>query len=270
MTRPPGANAVSIANVQLVDPQAVSRGMVRVDAGEDLVESLQALAKAAGWSDAYVSGAGVLELVELSTGGETITLENAELLSLAGRINKGKVVLRAQLLAGGATKSGTITAAMTGGLVLVVDAYTPGAEVRAAAPVKRHDTQPSPARQAIAAATPARPTGRIASEAPKMGSSASKPLSQSFKTKPVVHRPPTRNFDDDDHDENPIINTGDFLNHPQLGLCEVVGDDESGGTRIRVPSGRIRVLKLEALRVMPGALDEEGRNVFRVAGPRKR
>ncbi|RLB45224.1 MAG: hypothetical protein DRI90_28670, partial [Deltaproteobacteria bacterium] len=74
--------------MHLVDEQAISRGMVRVEPGEDLIEALEALAQAAGWRDGYVTGAGVLELVELASGpdGATDTLENAELASLSGRI----------------------------------------------------------------------------------------------------------------------------------------------------------------------------------------
>jgi predicted DNA-binding protein with PD1-like motif len=106
--------------VQLIDERAISRGMVKVESGEDLVESLQALASAAGWVDAMVSGAGTLELVELMTAaGQSETLEEAELLSLSGRIHVGPegkrlVTLRASVMAAGAVHVGRITAALTG------------------------------------------------------------------------------------------------------------------------------------------------------------
>ena len=240
----------------------MSRGIVRVDAGEDLLESLQALAKVAGWHEAFVTGAGVLELVELRVGDDVLTLENAELTSLAGHIRRRddgpEIALRATVMVGREAKSGHIAAAMTGGLLLVVDAIVDDdGSARPARPAKKRDTTPSPAASLRA---------RDGSQ------SASKPLSQSFKTKPVVHKPPPINLGRDDEDavENPIVNAGDYLQHPQLGLCEVVGDDDSGGTRIRVSSGKIRVLKLEHLRVLPGEWDDDGRNVFTVKGPRRR
>jgi predicted DNA-binding protein with PD1-like motif len=254
--------------VQLVDPGLVSRGVIRVDSGEDLVESLQVLATAAGWQEAFVSGAGVLELVELDTGSGVVTLENAELTSLAGRILKSgegtRVMLRATVTVDGVSKSGKIAAAMTGGLLLVVDAIADARVSAAAQPQKRHDTSPSPPFAAARTATPQRVV-------PDGSRSAAKPLSQSFKTKPIVRKPQPISYGRaDDDDDNPIVNAGDFLNHPQLGLCEVVGDDDSGGTKIRISSGRSRVLKLDTLIVLPGELDDEGRNVFKIAGPRKR
>lgn len=238
--------------------------MVRVDAGEDLVESLTALATAAGWQEAFVSGAGVLELVELATAKGTLTLENAELTSLAGRIRRQNgevfVVLRATVTVAGEPKSGRIEAAMTGGLLLVVDAIS---DAR-----RRHDTSPSPAppRAASQEQTPSPPPVAAFDGA----RAASKPMSQSFTTKPVLHKRPTRSLEDDESEENPVVNPGDFLAHPQLGLCEVVGDDDTGGTRIRLESGRLRVLKLEHLKVDDAEEDAEGRRIYRVVGPRRR
>src|SRR5262245_3798915 len=124
--------------------------MVRAEPGEDLVESLQAIAQAAGWREAFVTGAGVFDLVELAIGdSEVVTLERAELVSLAGRITReaGRAVvdLRASLLAGGRLVSGRIVAAMTGQVILTVDAIT-GEPVQArpqAAP-QRIERSPAP------------------------------------------------------------------------------------------------------------------------------
>jgi len=259
--------------VQLVEAKAISRGMVKVEPGEDLVESLEALARVAGWREAVITGAGSLDLAELESGGATVTVEKAELLSLAGRIvfldGGPKVSLCATVLVGDQTKSGRIAAAMTGGLTLVVDAiHMPsGGGATVPAPDARvggsyGSTLPAP--------------GRSVGSSPGLGSSGTselnKPPSQSFSNKPLVRPPARRQFDldDEDDDENPVVNTGDYLQHPQLGLCEVVGYDGSGGTKIRLSSGKVRVLKLEALRVLRGQEDEEGRMVFRVAGPRRR
>ena len=250
--------------MQLVEAKAISRGMVKVEPGEDLVESLETLARVAGWREAVISGAGSLDLAELEVGGETVTVEKAELLSLAGRIvysdNGLAISLCATVMVGGAAKSGRIAAAMTGGLTLVVDAIH----------------MPSGGGQAVAPSSPTRAVPQPSASSPTMGrpvsSQMNKPPSQSFSHKPLVRPPMRRQFDidDEDDDENPVVNTGDFLQHPQLGLCEVVGDDGSGGTKIRLSSGKVRVLKLEALRVLKGTEDEEGRMVFAIAGPRRR
>lgn len=261
--------------MQLVEAKAITRGMVKVEPGEDLVESLETLARVAGWREAVVFGAGSLDLAELEIGDDTVTVEKAELLSLAGRIvfldGGPKVSLCATVLVGDVTRSGRIAAAMTGGLTLVVDAvHMPsGGSATVPAPDARVGssfgaTLPAPGRSVAQPSPPGLSSGAA--------SEMNKPPSQSFSNKPLVRPPMRRTFDldDDDDDENPVVNTGDFLQHPQLGLCEVVGYDGSGGTKIRLTSGKVRVLKLEALRVLQGQEDEEGRMVFRVAGPRRR
>ena len=254
--------------MQLVDPEAVARGLIRVSPGEDLIEALQALARVAGWREALVTGAGDLDLVELAVAdgsGGTVTLENAELASLSGRIvltdgGGVEVVLRATVLAEGGLRCGRIVAAMTGGLVLAVDAVVE--------PSSAASATPSAPRASVSRTTPS--PAPVAVEPSDEGArAASKPLSQSFTTRPIVQRPTTPAFSGDGDEDNPEVEPGDVLDHPQLGLCEVVGDDGSGGTRIRMVSGRVRVLRLDALRVLAGEEDADGRLVFRVAGPRR-
>ncbi len=257
--------------MHLVDEQAISRGMVRVEPGEDLIEALEALAQAAGWRDGYVTGAGVLELVELASGpdGATDTLENAELASLSGRIahenNQAVARLRATVLVDGTLHCGRIVAAMTGRLLLVVEAVV-AQPAKVAADLGGATGSVDAAASTPPAVPPAIRPSANSTEA-HAARSATKPLSQTFSTKPIPKRLPSS---PGARDENPEVEPGDLLNHPQLGMCEVVGDDESGGTRIRVPSGRVRVLRLDALQVLAGEKDEQGRTVFRVAGPRRR
>ncbi len=263
--------------MHLIDGKAIARGMVKVESGEDLVESLQALAEAAGWRDALVTGAGSFELVELRTAdGTTVTLENAEITSLAGRIHRGPegtplVALQVSVAVPSGIQTGRVTGAMTGGLLLAVDAVVgDGALSRPARVASR--TDPSPAGPSFdAPAVPGPAALPFADDGGDGERAATKPLSQSFTTKPVV-RPiagPKFGLDDDEH-ENPIVNAGDLLEHPQLGVCEVVGEDASGGIKIRLASGKTRVLRLEALHVEQGEEDDEGRVVFKVAGPRRR
>jgi predicted DNA-binding protein with PD1-like motif len=257
--------------VKLVDEKTISRGMVRVEPGEDLIDALEALAQAAGWRDGYVTGAGVLELVELANGpdGSTTTLENAELASLSGRIayehDRAVARLRATVIVEGTLHCGRIVAAMTGQLLLVVEAVGDGAATEAAG-ATRTTTNMEAARPGSPPESPSASTGlsRVEADSPR---SATKPVSQTFSTKPIPKRLPSS---PGNRDENPEVEPGDLLTHPQLGICEVVGDDASGGTRIRVPSGRVRVLRLDALQVLAGEKDEQGRTVFQVAGPRRR
>ncbi|HZO15328.1 MAG TPA: PPC domain-containing DNA-binding protein [Polyangiaceae bacterium] len=252
--------------MQLVDEKTIARGMVRAESGDDLLTSLETLAQTARWRDAYVTGTGMLELVELARAvGDVITLENAELVSLVGRIVREQdevvVKLRASVLSGGRLESGQIVAAVTGDLLLVVDAVAaPVAPVqrpapRAAAPARTPPPPPPPP-------SPPAPTGEAVRP-------ATEPISYSFSTRPVVPRM-AMPAPIPAEAENPAVEPGDFLDHPQLGRCEIVGDDEAGGTRIRVPSGRVRVLRLDALQVLPGEVDPDGHTIFKIAGPRIR
>jgi len=247
--------------------------MIRVEPGEDLVAALETLARAAGWRDGFVTGAGHLDLVELAVGsdGSTRTMENAELTALSGRIaieadGRAVVRLQAAVYAAGSPYSGRILAAVTGELLLVVEAVLGDPAVGTATTSDGHGgSTPPPTSASPTERTPTPPTAPTrASDAPR---SATKPLSQTFRAKPIPKRVPSSPGAEG---ENPEVEPGDLINHPQLGMCEVVGEDESGGTRIRVPSGRVRVLRLDALRVLAGETDEEGRTVFRVAGPRRR
>ncbi len=241
--------------MHLVEDSAVARGMIRVETGEDLIVALEKLAAAAGWTEAFVTGAGALEMVELARGGETMTFDNAQLSSLSGRIvrrgDRCEAALQTTFLAGGTVQAGRIVAAITGELLLVVDA-------------------------AIAKARPKvePPRERLKSEAPVDSDderAATRPLSQSFTTKPViVPRGQAEASEEDSNDHWMDVEAGDTLEHPQLGACEVVGEDESGGMRVRIASGRICVLRLDTLEVRAPSTSPEGQRTFRVAGPKRR
>jgi predicted DNA-binding protein with PD1-like motif len=249
--------------LRLVDAEAIARGIIRVEPGEDVIASLESLAAAAGWEEAIVSGAGALELCELATGpGDTVTFENADLVSLAGRIGRREggveVVLRAALATTAGLRSGRILAAVAGRLTLIVDAVLVEPAPRAA---------PKRARGPSMSQPPPPPAQMGEQEA----RAATQPLSQGFTTKPVAQRlPATGSSVDDDEDTIAVVDNGDYIDHPQLGRCEVVGDDGSGGTRVRVASGRVLVLRLDALRILPASVEADGRHVYKVAGPRRR
>jgi len=241
--------------VHLVENNAIVRGMVRVEPGDDLVTSLEGIAFAAEWREAHVAGAGRLDLVELAQGDETSSLEHAEILSLSGLVVRGEARaearLFAQLLVGGRVHAGRIVAALGGEVLLVVDA----ALVRAAKPA------PSEAR-----ARPVVPTSEPV-PAPR-GSSPGLGLLSKPMLVPVGRGEASLGADDAEYWAE--VSAGHVLVHPQLGTCDVVGEDESGGMRVRIASGRICVLRLDTLEIAAPTEDDGGRSVYRVLGGKRR
>lgn len=236
--------------------------MIRVERGEDLLAALAALAEVAGWIDAYVTGTGTLELAELRTAaGNIVTLEDATVTSMSGRLgpraDRCEVELFVALLGAGALHVGRLLGAVTGNLLLVVEAVA-GDQAVASLEATARVIAPRPG---VARPIPDDEEGVRA---------ATKPLSQTFTTKPVAVPVAPSSNSGEQGEVWAEVEAGHFLDHPQLGFCEVVGDDGSGGTRVRMPSGRVRVLRLDALQIMPAKDDAEGRRVYRVAGPRAR
>jgi len=262
----------------------MARGMVRVQSGEDLMDVLRALAAAAGWVEAHVTGAGVLDMVELRAAGPTATFEGAEIIALSGRVVRGgdglDIALRAMVLVEGKVEAGRVEAAMTGGLTLVVDAVVaPSATqptVAGARPVTPSPIASTPVRAASppAGRAPSSGTPSPATSRPSAPSLPQKPLPKKpLPKKPLAPPPKRRQLQDDEEEEheNPIVDNGDVLIHPQLGRLTVVGDDSSGGVKVRIDGGKIKILRLDALHIEKDFdEDEEGNRTFRIAGPRIR
>jgi len=266
----------------------ISRLMLEIEPGQALIETLVALAAVEGWPRAFVQLSGALDLVEIALpSGETEMYESVDVLTLTGHVDGAcsppAVKVHALFMTPEGLRGGEVRAAMTGKMLLVVDAPTERAPATVSSAsstsprVSQARPAASPAPAAVTRAAPAKPSprpqaGRNSPRPYEPGTSraASKPLSQSFSTKPQVHKIARKVevFDDDEEIVEP--QTGEMLAHPQLGLCEVVGDDDSGGVRVRVPSGHVRVLRLDALRVAPGTTDEQGRRVYKILGPRRR
>ncbi len=255
--------------MELVDNKAIARGMVRVQSGEDLMDVLRALAAAAGWVEAHVTGSGLLDMVELKGAGPTETFEQAEIVALSGRVVRRSegidIALRAMVLVEGNVQAGRIEGAMTGGLTLVVDAVVaPSASASVGVGARPVTPRPVPSPGTRKPSSPGRPTpGPSKPSAPAL---PKKPLSP-----PTARRTLNDVDDDDDEHENPIIDNGDVLIHPQLGRLLVVGDDSSGGTKVRVDGGKIKVLRLEALEISNDVEeDEDGNRTFQIVGPRRK
>jgi hypothetical protein len=244
--------------VHLVDESAIARGMVRVEPGDDVLGALEALAFAAGWREAHVSGAGRFDLVELVQGDETSSLEHAEIVTLNGLVvrseARAEARLFAQLFADGRVHVGRVVAALGGEALLVVDASV----ARSAKPVARETRS----RPVVPTAEPVPPS---------RGSSPG--LGSGLVAKPMllpVGRAEAAAAADDVEEHWAEVASGDVLIHPQLGTCDVVGEDESGGMRVRIASGRICVLRLDTLEIAAPNPDASGRSVYRVIGPKRR
>lgn len=290
--------------MRFVDEQGLARHLVRSEAGEDLLASLAELSNRQRWKRALVIGAGVLELVEVRDAvGELHTLEQAELVALSGTVTAAepapRVVLLGTMIAGARLVTGRLVEAVAGEMLLRIDGVvmeTPAA-VSDLPPAMAPPTDPPPALRptdlSVGAPAPSPPAparepdtideevevpaepdtesepGAIGPVSPAPAPpplSAPKPPSKTFRTRPIPRRIPSRpraGWDELMPDE------GEYLDHPQLGLCRVEGHDERGGTIITVPSGRRRTLRLDALRVDPPEEDELGRRIFRILGPRR-
>ena len=247
--------------MHLVEESAIVRGMIRVESGDDVIQSLEAIAFAAGWTEVFVTGAGILDLVEIGNGITTTALEKAEIVSLSGRVARGagraEARLMVQVFANGQVHSGRIHAALGGDALLVVDAALAGA--------KRANIGAPPTR--MVAAAPAPPP----EPAPAPRGSAPGLLSGIGAKLPLV--PIARGelaLGDDDEEFWSEVAAGDLLEHPQLGSCDVLGEDESGGMRVRIGSGRVCVLRLDTLEIKQPTEDEAGRKIYRVVGPKRR
>lgn len=303
--------------MRTVDDAALSRHLVRLDPGDELMPTIESLARVLGWSQAFVTGAGVLDLVELlSPTGEQETFANAELVALTGTIMSGPAgptaALRATMTCQGTLVSGRILAAIATEVLLLIDAVTDEADRRQVVDEATVDSpgapqapsSPAPPASVSAPSEPvAAPVLSAEPEAPapaaielqpaddtamadpppveaneaasttavtaeELPLSAPKPPSRTFRSRPIPRRigGVRRAVEEDEAVPDP----GDFLDHPQLGLCEVEGTDDAGGTVIIVPSGRRRTLRLEALRVLPPVEDDQGRRVLKVVGPKRR
>lgn len=267
--------------------------MIRGERGEDLLGALEQIATLAGWQDAYVTGTGDFALVELANEAAD-TFEDARILTLSGRIRRraGSTMLElhASVEVDGQVHAGRIEAALCGQVLLVVDAVVPASARPKAVPHRSaspRESRPGASRSGASrplagAATSPAASPRRAAATPSAagrpspagtGRSSSPALRRDRpKLQPPKRHQPAENFDEDEDDDDAYLEVepGDFLQHPQLGLCRVVGDDNSGGTRITVDGGRIRVLRLDTMIVRSAKVDAEGRRVFPVIGPRKR
>lgn len=62
--------------------------------------------------------------------------------------------------------------------------------------------------------------------------------------------------------EEPVLDTGDVLDHPKLGRCRVMKLEDGEYAHVRLPRGKIRKLSLDVLELEFRDEDDSGRKVF--------
>lgn len=197
--------------------------LVLVTAGANLLEGLGALGRA----DAWVTGTGYVEDVELRVAGndtDATTLGGRfNLLSLAGPIaGPFMVTLSRRSEAGIEVLGGELVRARSAGVTLLVQ------------PAARATTVPAARAPAATWATTA-------------AASAARASAES-----------------DQSDEDPTPEAGDWVEHFAFGLCEVLTAE---GDRLRIRDGegtrRVREVALSMLRVS-GPTESDGKQVYKL------
>ncbi len=269
------------------------RFFVRVRAGEDLLEAVEALAQREELQAAWIRGVGALERAELEH--ETLD-EPCEVLSLSGSlawdgddVRPRLRVTLAPLAAGGRVVGGVLRRAPATDLQLVVESFddvpvelvtTPNRTPRivASAPPSRALVEPSFVDEddyddeEDADAAPAAVSWADVAKASAVVEAMPEPPPPRAPRAPVrPHEPPPRPSPTSEptvEHRGPTPEKGDFVQHVQFGLCKVEKADGRGGIVIKLPSGLRKKLRLDFMDVGRPRRDE-GRRVFPVR-PRKR
>lgn len=280
------------------------RVIVRLDRGEELCASLEALAKREGISAAWVRGIGSLAWVELDRHDQARKKAEppqrfetpSDILSLEGNLALQDGAPRALLHAtiarrtdngvdviGGRVREGGVFSCE-----LVVEHFADLVLARA------HDGATGldlfEGGEARPAETPARPlparpappawTREPAPEEPEPASGVSWADVAAVSAAPPVIEEPVRRAQressrapalrDTRHEvpDELLPQRGDFIEHRQFGLCKIDREDDEGGLVIRLPSGVRKTIKLDFMEV--GQPRMEGtRRIFPIR-PRKR
>ncbi len=269
----------------------VRRFVVRLEPGEDLLASLTRFAQADLYRSGWVRGRGLLEWAELSSwDGEDRAFRSAKRIegpltvafegALAMRLGEPSFELDGMVsrerdgvphaLGGRITQASVLSVecvievfedvklerqedATLGLPVWRTGERVPGVAARARAPIatpKLERKPPTPVEAAPVAPEP------VSAPAPSAAISWAAVAAVS-KAAP-----------EPEPDEPTEPQRGDFVEHRQFGLCRVEGEDPDGGTRIRLPSGARKTLRLDVMEVLPPRR-EAGRVVYPVR-PRSR
>ncbi|MFK8000824.1 MAG: DUF296 domain-containing protein [Polyangiales bacterium] len=247
--------------------------LLRLDADEDLVEALESYS---GEGALWVDGAGALRDVELEDAdGETRKVGAVEAISIRGLAMADEVELHGTLMRGAQALGGRIRRAKVVRCVLrgerfqavdAADAFSPeslgggtergtwAAAAAASATAKAAAEAPEPSAGggwgAAIAASEAAPEVRARKARPRRMAPAPQP--QSIRSAKARAKMPA--FLDE-----PEIESGDFVDHKQFGICKVVRVSDDGALLIKLPTGRTKQIKLTVLEVLPARQDTKRR-----------
>lgn len=274
----------------------VRRFVVRLEPGEDLVASLTRFAQADLYRAGWVRGRGLLEWAELASwdgedrafrsakrieGPLTIAFEGTLAMRLGEPTFELDGVVSREREGIPHALGGRITQASTLSIECVIEVFEdvrlerqedstlglpvwrtgeriPGVAARARAVV----ADPRPVERTSPAKPPVSKPPEPAIEPPAIAAPAAPAISWAAVAAISKSAP------EPVADEPSEPQRGDFVEHRQFGLCRVEGEDPDGGTRIRLPSGARKTLRLDVMEVLPPRR-EAGRVVFPVR-PRSR
>ncbi len=280
----------------------VRRLVVRVDRGEELVRSLEALARDQGIRAAWVRGIGSLAWAELDRHDQDRLAPEppqrfetpCELLGLEGNLSLSGTTPRAHLHVTLARRTdngvdvigGRLRAAEAFACELALECFDDLALARAhdddtglslwtdrgarSTPAERAP-RPAPPREeepeerasgGVSWADVAAVSAAPPVERPRERARPSEPA-PAFRAQPI----PDKRRDDEAFDE-PVPQKGEWIDHRQFGLCRIDREDEEGGLVIRLPSGVRKTIKLDFMEV--GQPRQEGNKTVYPVRPRRR
>lgn len=268
--------------MRAVTTERQRRFFVRLRAGEELLEALEALAQREHLHAAWVRGVGALERAALE---HVVVDEPSEVLALSGSLSwdgdepRPRLRVTLALLSDGARLiGGVLLRAVATDVELLVESFDDvpvdlvevaprPPKIRASAPrvepppevdddlaEEDEDDDAPPPSPGVSWADVARASAHVEPPAPPPTSRRS-------------HEPPPRLEATVEH-RGPAPDKGDFVQHVQFGLCKVERTDGRGGIVIKLPSGVRKKLRLDFMDVGRPRRDE-GRRVFPVR-PRSR
>lgn len=277
----------------------VRRFVIRLEAGEDVVASLGRLAKGELYRAGWVRGRGLLEWAELASfdgqeralraarrieGPLGVTFEGALAMHLGepaftidavvSRERDGAPhALGGRLIQGSSLAIECVLEVFEDARLerqdddtLGIAVWRTGDRVPGVAARGRAAAAPEPPRPAAAPPAPAPVPALAPAPAPALAPApAPAPATPvSWATVAAVSNATPRTADEPSLEPR----KGDWVEHRQFGLCRVEGEDPDGGTRVRLPSGSRKVLRLDVMEVLPPRREAD-RVVFPVR-PRSR
>lgn len=251
--------------------------LLRLDADEDLVEALESYS---GQGALWVDGAGALRDVELEDAdGEIRKVGAVEAISIRGVAMADEVELHGTLMRGAQALGGRIRRAKVVRCLLrgerfqavdAADAFSPeslgGGSERgswaAAAAVSAKVTPEAPAAAAAPSVGGGWGAAIAASEAAQeVRTRKARPRRLAPAPQPQTIRSAKTRAKMPAFLDEPEIESGDFVDHKQFGICKVVRVSDDGALLIKLPTGRTKQIKLTVLEVLP-AREDTKRRIF--------